>query len=89
MNILSVDIGGTNVKILATGQTERRKFASGASLTPEMMVAQVKVLAADWKYDVVSIGYPGRVVDDRAVTEPRNLAQGWVGFDFAAASSTT
>ncbi len=85
MNVLAVDIGGTNVKILATGQKEPRRFPSGPTLTPEQMVAGVKELAADWKYDVVSIGYPGRVVGDRAITEPRNLAHGWVGFDFAAA----
>ncbi len=85
MKVLAVDIGGTNVKILATGQKEPRRFPSGPTLTPEQMVAGVKELAADWKYDVVSIGYPGRVVGDRAITEPRNLAYGWVGFDFAAA----
>ena len=85
MKVLAVDIGGTNVKILATGQTESRKFPSGRTLTPRKMVAQVKKLAGDWKYDVVSIGYPGRVVDDRATTEPRNLGRGWVGFDFAKA----
>ena len=85
MKVLAVDIGGTNVKILATGQTESRKFPSGKKLTPRRMVAEVKKLAGDWKYDVVSIGYPGRVVDDRATTEPRNLGRGWVGFDFAKA----
>ena len=83
--VLAVDIGGTNVKILATGQAERRKFPSGKGLTPRKMVAGVKKLAAGWKYDVVSIGYPGQVVGDRAVTEPRNLAPGWVEFNFTAA----
>ena len=85
MKVLSVDIGGTNVKILATGQTEPRRFPSGRTLTPQLMVAQVKKLAEDWEYDVVSIGYPGVVIADRATTEPRNLARGWVGFDFAKA----
>src|SRR5512136_442884 len=85
MNVFAVDVGGTNVKILASGQKEPRKFPSGPELTPERMVAGVKALADKWKYDVVSIGYPGQVVGDRAVTEPRNLAHGWVGFDFAAA----
>ena len=85
MNILTVDIGGTNVKILASGQTAARTFPSGRKLTPELMVSNVKALATDWEYDVVAIGYPGRVVENRAVTEPRNLAPGWVGFDFAAA----
>ena len=85
LKVLAVDIGGTNVKILATGQTEPRKFPSGKTLTPRKMVRGVKQLAKDWQYDVVTIGYPGKVVADRATTEPRNLAQGWVGFDFAAA----
>lgn len=87
MNILVVDIGGTTVKILATGQKERRKFPSGTTLRPEQMVSEVKKLAGDWKYDVVSIGYPGVVVGDRAVTDPRNLAHGWIGFDFAPRSA--
>ena len=85
MNVLSIDIGRTNVKFLATGQTGRRKFPSGLAMTPERMVAGVKQMTEDWKYDVVSIGYPGRVVGDRPTTEPRNLAPGWIGFDFAAA----
>jgi polyphosphate glucokinase len=83
--VLSVDIGGTGVKILATGETERRRFPSGREMTPELMVSQVKKLAADWKYDVVAIGYPGRVVEDRVISEPGNLARGWVGFDYAKA----
>jgi hypothetical protein len=85
LRVLAVDVGGTNVKILATGQAEPRKFPSGKGMTPHEMVAGVKELAGAWEYDVVSIGYPGRVVGDRAVIEPRNLAHGWVGFDFAAA----
>jgi len=83
--VLTVDIGGTNVKVLASGQAEPRKFSSGKDLTPRKMVGAVKKLAEDWEYDVVSIGYPGQVVGNRAVTEPRNLAHGWVGFDFAEA----
>ncbi len=85
VKVLAVDIGGTGVKILATGQTERKRFPSGREMTPELMVSQVKALAADWKYDVLSIGYPGRIVEDRILVEPSNLAHGWVGFDFAKA----
>ena len=85
MNILVIDIGGTSVKILATGQTERRKIPSGPEMTPEQMVAAVKKLAGDWAYDVVVIGYPGRVQLGRVVAEPRFLGKGWTGFDFAAA----
>src|SRR5215510_3269751 len=82
MNVLAIDIGGTNVKLLATGQKERRKFASGKALTPAKMVAGVKQLTKDWKYDVVSVGYPGPVLHNRPVAEPHNLAKGWVGFNF-------
>ena len=83
--VLAVDIGGTGVKILASGQSERRRFDSGPQMTPERMVAQIGELAADWAYDAVALGYPGRIVGERIVAEPRNLGPGWVGFDFAAA----
>jgi polyphosphate glucokinase len=83
--ILVVDIGGTSVKILASGHTERRKFASGPEMTPAQMVAGVKKLAKGWEYDVVSIGYPGPVRQGRPALEPRNLGRGWVGFDFQTA----
>jgi polyphosphate glucokinase len=85
MRVLAVDIGGTNVKILATGQKVPRKFPSGRKLTPRKMVEGVKSLAAEWKYDAVAIGFPGRVRDGRIVSEPRNLAHGWVRFDFKSA----
>jgi polyphosphate glucokinase len=80
-----IDIGGTNVKVLATGKKERRRFPSGPSMTPQRMVAGVKKLVADWKYDVVSIGYPGRVRHNRPVAEPHHLARGWTRFNFRAA----
>jgi polyphosphate glucokinase len=83
--VLVIDVGGTSVKILATGQKNYRSFRSGPTLTPARMVSAVKRLAADWTYDVVSIGVPGPVLGDRSVGEPRNLGRGWVGFDFARA----
>src|SRR5258708_3532523 len=85
MNVLVVDVGGTNVKMLVTGQDEPRKFASGPTMTPKQMVAGVRKLTTDWKYDVVSIGYPGPVKRSRPVAEPHNLGSGWVGFDFEGA----
>jgi polyphosphate glucokinase len=85
VNVLAIDVGGTHVKILATGQDEPRKFLSGPKLTPKEMVAAVKKLAQGWKYDAVSIGYPGVVIHGRPVSEPRNLGKGWVGFDYRAA----
>src|SRR6478609_2339704 len=63
--VLVIDVGGTSVKILATGQSESRSFRSGPKLTPRRMVSGVKKLAADWTYDVVSIGYPGPVLGGR------------------------
>jgi polyphosphate glucokinase len=85
VKVLAIDIGGTNVKILAAGLDKPRKFPSGPTLTPKDMVAGVKKLAQGWTYDAVSIGYPGLVVQGRPVSEPRNLGKGWVGFDYRAA----
>ncbi|HEX5399753.1 MAG TPA: ROK family protein [Verrucomicrobiae bacterium] len=85
MNILVIDIGGTHVKVLATGQKERREFASGPKLTPKQMVAGVQKLTKDWSYEAVSMGYPGPVFHGRPVSDPHNLGRGWVGFNFAAA----
>jgi len=83
--VLVVDVGGTSVKILATGQNEHRSFPSGPTLTPRKMVSGVKKLALGWSYDAVSIGYPGPVLHGRPIAEPYNLGRGWVGFNFAAA----
>ena len=85
MNVLVVDVGGTHVKILATGRKQHREFPSGPSLTPAEMVRCVRDVAGDWKYDVVAMGYPGAVMHDRPVMEPHNLGGGWVGFDYRRA----
>lgn len=85
MKVLSIDIGGTNVKILASGEKEPRKFPSGPTMTPAQMVSGVKKLAADWKYDRVSIGYPGLIQNSHIMREPHNLAPNWIGFNFEAA----
>ena len=85
MNVLVIDIGGTHVKVLATGQEQKREFVSGPTLTPGRMVAAVRKSVGDWKYDAVSIGYPGPVLHNRPLAEPWNLGKGWVGFNFAAA----
>ena len=83
--VLVVDIGGTSVKILASGQKIHRSFPSGPKLTPKEMISGVKRLAADWAYDAVSIGYPGPVLYGRPIAELYNLDRGWVGFNFAEA----
>ena len=85
MNVLVVDIGGTHVKVLATGEKHAREFDSGPTLNPKRMVPTVRKLVADWKYDVISVGYPGPVLRNRPICEPWKLGKGWTGFDFEAA----
>src|SRR5438034_4632416 len=85
MRILVIDVGGTHVKVLASGQRTRREVESGPSMTPGRMVTAVKRLTADWRYDVVSIGYPGPVLHGRPIAEPHNLGPGRVGFNFRKA----
>jgi polyphosphate glucokinase len=85
VNVLAVDVGGTNVKLLASHATEPRRFASGKEMTPAEMVRQTKEAAGDWKYEVVAMGYPGFVRRGKIMIEPHNLAPGWIDFDFFAA----
>jgi predicted NBD/HSP70 family sugar kinase len=82
MKVLVVDVGGTNVKILATGQQEVRKIPSGRDLSAQHMVDQVLEASADWEFNAVSIGYPGPVINGQILEEPVNLGKGWVGYDF-------
>jgi polyphosphate glucokinase len=82
MKVLVIDVGGTNIKMLATGQKEVRKFPSGPKLTAQQMADGVLKATADWPYDVITIGYPGPVVNGKLVLEPHNLGPGWVDFDF-------
>ena len=85
MQVLVVDVGGAHVKLLATGQENRREFTSGPTMTAEEMVSRVMSATNDWKYKAISIGYPGPVLRGKPVAEPHNLGSGWVGFDFEAA----
>ena len=80
-----VDVGGTHVKILATGQRTPRRFDSGPTLTARRMVTGVRKLAGDWQHDAVTMGNPGPVLHNRSLAEPANLGRGWVGFDFRKA----
>ena len=84
-SILAIDIGGTKVKILATGQTEPRKAATGREFTPAKLVETVRKLAEGWDYEAISVGLPALVGPQGPRSEPGNLGSGWVGFDFAAA----
>jgi len=85
MRILVVDVGGTHVKLLATGQKDHREFDSGPHLTPKRMVTEVRKLVGDWEYDAVSMGYPGPVAGNQPLLDPWNLGKGWVGFNFRQA----
>ena len=83
--VLVIDVGGTSIKSLVVGHTERSRLLSGPDLAPGEMVERVRAATADADYDVVSIGYPGPVEGNRILVEPKNLGVGWVGFDFAGA----
>ncbi|MFM9925177.1 ROK family protein [Variovorax sp. H27-G14] len=83
--ILVIDVGGSHVKCMFSGETTRRKFASGPVLTPQKMVEGVLAIVADWAFDAVSIGYPGVVQHGIPALDPHHLAPGWIGFDFEGA----
>jgi len=83
--VLVLDVGGTNIKVQATGQKQPRKIPSGPDMTAKDMVRDVKAATRDWKYDRVSIGYPGPVTAGHPVREPVNLGGGWVGFNYKKA----
>jgi polyphosphate glucokinase len=85
MKVLVIDVGGSHVKVLATGHRHAVKIPSGPTMTPQQMVRDVRKAVADWSYDVVAIGYPGAVLRGKPVSEPRNLAPGWIGFNFRKA----
>ena len=80
-----VDVGGSHVKVLVTGEPKRRRFESGPDLTPQEMVDGTLALTADWEYDVVSVGIPAPIRNGRPTREPVNLGQGWVEFDYEGA----
>jgi polyphosphate glucokinase len=83
--VLVVDVGGTHIKMLATGQKEPRKFPSGPRMTAGKMVREVKECVKDWKFDRVSLGYPGPIINGHPLREPHNLGGGWMRFNFSKA----
>jgi hypothetical protein len=85
VKILVIDVGGSNVKLLATGRRTPIKVPSGPELTPREMVAEVREATADWSFEAISIGYPGPVARNRPAKEPVNLGPGWTRFNFARA----
>jgi polyphosphate glucokinase len=86
MRILVLDVGGSHVKFLATGRKKAAAFKSGPKLTPGEMVKRVLKITRGWRFDAVSIGYPGVVRRGEPAQEPYHLGAGWVGFDFQAAN---
>jgi hypothetical protein len=82
--ILVVDIGGTHVKLMMS-RNDKRKFDSGPRMTPRLMIAKLKPMVKDWKFDAVSIGFPSVVREGRIMKDPKHLGKGWVGFDFRKA----
>jgi polyphosphate glucokinase len=80
--VLAIDIGGSRVKVMTNRDRTRRAIASGPDLSAKAMVTKVKALTKDWSYDVISIGYPGPVINNRPLSEPHNLGLGWAGFNF-------
>jgi len=87
VKVLSIDVGGSHAKILATGlpREQERRIESGPHLGPAEMIAAVQELARGWSFEAISIGFPGPVRDGRPAREPWNLGTGWVGYDFEAA----
>lgn len=85
MDILVIDVGGTHIKVLSSGRRKPLKLPSGPKMTAREMVRVVRQATAGWRYAAVSIGYPGPVLHDKPVSEPRNLGGGWVGIDFTKA----
>ena len=83
--VLVIDVGGTNIKLLVSGENEPRKIPSGPTLTAKKMVKLVKDAVKDWEFDCVSIGYPGPIINEHPLREPHNLGGGWMRFDFRKA----
>ena len=84
-NILVIDVGGSNVKMMISAEEKRRKFPSGPKLGPEEAVEQIKEATSDWNFDAVAIGFPAPVHDGKIVHDPKHLGKSWAGFDFAKA----
>src|SRR6201984_2053279 len=84
-NVLVIDVGGTHIKVYPIGRRQPIKIDSGPDMTPKKMIRAVRTAVDGWRYDVVSLGYPGPVVHGKPLHDPVNLGPGWVGFDFEKA----
>lgn len=83
--VLAIDLGGSHVKTRLSSGGDRRAVVSGPEMSAQKMVEAVKELTADWQYDVIGMGYPGPVSNNKPAAEPHNLGPGWKDFDFSAA----
>lgn len=83
--ILVIDVGGTHIKLLASGQKRPLRIPSGPAMTAADVANLVKKATKGWRYDVVSLGYPGPIINNHPLREPHNLGGGWVHFDFRKA----
>jgi predicted NBD/HSP70 family sugar kinase len=80
-----IDVGGSSVKLMASGHEGFRKFRSGRGMTAAKMVKGVIESVADWSFDAISIGFPGLMREGHIAREPLNLGGGWMDFDFEKA----
>src|SRR5690349_14241081 len=85
MNVLMIDVGGSNVKFMNSRDGEMRKLKSGTELTAQAMVEGVLEATSDWEFDKISIGFPGLVRKGRPTRDPLNLGEGWINFDYGKA----
>lgn len=82
MKVLMIDVGGTSIKLMASGHEGFRKFASGRAMTAARMVKGVLGATTDWEYEAISLGFPGLVREGRIARNPLNLGGGWMDYDF-------
>jgi polyphosphate glucokinase len=83
--VLVIDVGGSHVKLMISRNGKRKKFESGKNLAPRKMVAETKKALGDWKFDAIAIGFPAPIYRGRIMQDPKNLGNGFVGFNFRKA----
>jgi polyphosphate glucokinase len=76
VKVLVIDVGGSHIKVLATGRKTPLKIPSGPKMTASQMVRRVREAIDGWTYNAVSIGYAGVVLHGKPMSEPRNLGRG-------------
>jgi len=84
-DILVIDVGGSNVKLMISQRVKRRKFESGPEMSPRRLVSETKKLVEDWKFRAIAIGFPAPINNGKIADEPKHLGKGWVGFDLRKA----